>query len=185
MDNIHAAMSEEISKAFEADMAGVQEGIADAADASPMSLIAHAFLRLWTRLALETGQKLEMVPSQYSLGTYGGQMGWTLNNAALEGLDRIEIRGTHGKPHSLVAEQYTLDGAARARVLFSLGEEEVRGKPVFVSYLVYDEAVKKMDGTSVAGPLASALAAWSETIMTRNEKPLWEYARDNLECVGL
>ena len=178
-------MSEEISQVFEADMADVPEGTTDAKNAPPMSLVAHTFLRLWTRLALETGQKLEMEPSQYSLGTYGGQMNWTLNSAALEGLQRIEIRAVHGKPHSLVAELYELDGAERARVFFSLGEEEVRGKPVFVSYLVYDEAVKRMDRGSLTGHLARALQPWSQTIMAGSEAPLWEYARDKLECVGL
>ena len=178
-------MSEEISQVFEADMASVPAGTAEAADAPPMSLVAHAFLRLWTRLALETGQKLEMEPSQYSLGTYSGQMGWTLNNAAFKGLERIEIRAAHGKPYSLVAELYELDGAHRVRVLFSLGEEEVKGRPVFVSYLVYDEAVNRMDKGPLTGHLANALVPWSETIMTGSETPLWEYAREKLECVGL
>ena len=180
-------MSDDISQAFRTDVTTIPLPTSDAGDDSEraVQLMAHVFLRLWTRMALETGQKMHMSPSQYTIGTYNGKMNWMLNSSSLEGVDRIEIRSEQGKEHMLVAELYELNGQPRTRVFFSLAEDEVKGKPLFVTYLVYDEALKDFDKDSLATSLAAALPHWYQTLLTKSEGPLWEYARDKLECVGV
>jgi hypothetical protein len=181
------AMAEDISKSFRADVGMIApEALSGMEERDRvMSLVSHLFLRLWTRLTLETGHKLRMSPSQFELGTYKGQMNWILNEGALAGLDRIKIASGMGKGYSLIAEVYELKGVLRARVYLSLEEGEVKGEPVFVSYLVYDESAQGFDLGSLADAISPALPKWSETILTKREEPFWEFSKEHFECVGV
>lgn len=187
MDILSDTMADDISRSFRADLETIApEALAGMDErARVMSLASHLFLRLWTRLALETGQKLRMSPPQFELGTYKGQMNWIVNDGALDGLDSIKIASVLGKGYSLVAEVYELDGVLRARVSFSLEEDEVKGEPVFVSYLVYDEAASSFDLGSLADAISPVLPKWSETITTKKEDHLWDYSKEHFECVGM
>lgn len=180
-------MADDIAQSFRADIDTISpESLAGLEDRDRvMSLVCHLFLRLWTRLAMETGQKLRMTPSQFELATYKGKMNWIINEGALAGVDMIKMSSVMGKGYSLVAEAYELKKSLRCRVYFSLEEEEVKGQPVFVSYLVYDEAADDFDLGSLADALSPALPSWSETILIKKEEPLWEYSREHFECVGV
>ncbi len=180
-------MAEDISRNFRADVEAIApEELTDLEERDRvMSLVSHLFLRLWTRLALETGQKLRLTPPQFELGTYKGKMNWLLNEGALDGLEKVKLSSVMGKGYSLVAEVYELADKHRLRVYFSLEEDEVKGEPVFVSYLVYDEAASNLDLGGLADALAPALPSWFETIMTKKEEHLWEYSREHFECVGV
>jgi len=175
-------------KSFEADMSEMPkvEGESDTPRDRVMKSLAHAYLRLWTRLALESGQRLKLSPSQFNLGTYEGQMRWALN----EGVDYKEISqlsmgATFRKKHALVSETYIVKGEERARVFFSLEEEKMKGRPVFVSYLVYDAPLGEFRIASAMESLKPILPAWLETITSADDKPLWSACDDLLECVGI
>ena len=187
MDILSDTMADDISQSFREDLKTIAPEALTGMDerARVMSLVSHLFLRLWTRLTLETGQKLRMSPLQFELGTYKGQMNWTVNEDALVDLDSIKISSVLGKGYSLAAEVYELNSVLRARVYFSLEEDEVKGEPMFVSYLVYDEAASSFDLGSLAEALSSALPKWSETMMTKKEEPLWSYSKEHFECVGV
>lgn len=181
-------MSEEIVSTIEQDMGAVDaERLSAQEDVErSMKLIAHVFLRLWTRFAIETGQKLTLTPFQHSLGIYHGQMNWVLNESFNFGeLPQMELGTTYGRKHALVAEIYRSGEQDRARVFFSLEEEEVKGQPVAVSYLIYDSPVNDFSLDSLIGALKPAMPKWLETIMGRTDAPLWEHCRQNLECVGI
>ena len=180
-------MSQDIQRHFKADMDAIRaEAIGHLEGAArARSLMAHAFLCVWTRLTLDTGHKLEMSPSQYQIGTYRGKMNWLLNEGGLDGVDRLEISGSHGKEYSLVGEVYELGGVARARILFSFQEDEVRGKPVFVSYLLYDESARDFDIGALTDAMAPAMPKWVDTIYSASEEPLWSYSKERYECVGM
>jgi hypothetical protein len=187
MDILRDGMPDDISQSFRADMGTiVPETLAGMDERDRvMSLACHFFLRLWTRLALETGQKLRLTPSQFELGTYKGKMNWILNEGATTGIDKITLSSASGKGFSLVAEVYELASVLRSRVYFSLEEDEVKGQPMFVSYLVYDEAAGDFDVGSLVDLLSPVLPRWSETIVMKKEEPLWEYSREHFECVGV
>jgi len=187
MDILSDTMADDISQSFRADLKTIAPEALTGMDERTrvMSLVSHLFLRLWTRLVLETGQKLRMSPSQFELGTYQGQMNWIVNEDTLADLDSIKITSVLGKGHSLVAEVYELNNVLRARVYFSLEEDEVKGEPVFVSYLVYDEAASSFDLGSLSEAVSPSLPRWSETMMTKKEKPLWDYSKEHFECVGV
>jgi hypothetical protein len=151
-----------------------------------MKLFAHSFLRLWTRLALESGQRLNMSPSQFVLGIYEGQMRWVLNESVdYKGLAELSISGVSRRRHSLMAETYVQKGEERARVFFALEEEKVKNKPVYVNYLVYDETLKDFNLSAEIDGLKPIIASWLETIMTADDKPLWSACKEKLECVGI
>ena len=185
--HISDCMTQDIHRHLKSDMDAIPA--ADLSDlegvARARSLVAHAFLRVWTRLALDTGHKLRMSPSQYQVGTYKGKMNWHLNDDGLEGVDRLEISGGNGKEYSLVGEVYELEGVARARILFSFQEDEVKGKPVFVSYLLYDESAKDFDMGALTDAMAPAMPKWVDTIYSKSEEPLWNYSKEHFECVGM
>ncbi|HIH02017.1 TPA: hypothetical protein HA259_08140 [Thermoplasmata archaeon] len=180
-------MADDVAQSFRDDIGTiVPDALAGMEDRDRlMSLVSHMFLRLWTRLALETGQKLRVTPSQFELGTYKGKMNWILNEGALTDVDKLAISSVHGRGYSLVAEAYELEGALRARVYFSLEEEEVKGRPVYVSYLVYDEAARDFSLDRLVELLSPALPKWTETIMMKREEPLWDFSREHFECVGV
>jgi len=151
-----------------------------------MKLFAHAFLRLWTRLALESGQKLRMAPSQYVLGSYEGQMRWILNESVdYKGIAHIEMGATFRKRHSLIAETYVLKGDERARMFFSLEEERVKDRPVFVNYLVYDASLAEFDLSKAVSGIKPVLGSWIDTITTGEDGSLWKACKEKLECVGI
>jgi hypothetical protein len=187
MDILSATMADDISQSFRADVNTIApEALSGMEERDRvMSLVSHLFLRLWTRLTLETGQRLRMSPPQFELGTYKGQMNWTINEGALTGLDRIKIASVMGKGYSLIAEAYELKGVLRARVYLSLEEGDVKGEPVFVSYLVYDEAARDFDLGSLADAISPALPKWSETILMKKEEPLWAFSKEHFDCVGV
>ena len=187
VDHISIKMSQDIQRHFKADMDAIPSIAVDGLEglARAKSLVAHAFLRVWTRLVLDTGQKLRMSPSQYQLGTYRGKMNWILNEGGLDGVERLEIAGSHGRDYTLVGEVYVLEGTARARILFSFQEDEVKGKPVFVSYLVYDESAKDFDKGALASAMAPAMSKWADTITAKSGDPLWTYSKEHYECVGM
>lgn len=181
-------MTDDIVKEFEADMASVQvskvSGEKD--DERVMKLIAHMFLRVWTRIAIEAGQKLTMMPFQYSLGNYQGQMNWSVNEALnFAELPQIEMGTQYVRRHALVAEKYKVKDESRIRLVFAIEEEEVKGKPVAVNYLLYDSTLKAFKFESASDALKAAMPKWFETILTKTDTPLWEYCKDNLECVGV
>lgn len=180
-------MSQDIQRHFKADMETIptEEVSSLEGAARARSFVAHALLRVWTRLRLDTGHKLRMSPSQYQIGTYKGKMNWLLNESGLNDVDRLEISASHGKEYALVGEVYELEGVARARILFSFQEDEVRGKPVFVSYLLYDESAGDFDIGALADAMAPAMSKWVDTIYSKSEEPLWNYSKEHYECVGM
>jgi hypothetical protein len=181
-------MAEEIVKAFEADMASVPVAKVTGENDSEriMKLMAHMFLRVWTRLAIETGQKLTMTPFQYSLGTYPGQMNWSVNESLnFKELPQIEISAEYSRRHALVAESYKAKDEPRVRLLFAIEDDEVKGKPVAVNYLLYDSTLKAFKFESASDALKAAMPKWFETVITKTDDPLWEYCKENLECVGV
>lgn len=181
-------MSGSLVRSFEEDIAQIPqvEAKPDAPREAVMKLLSHAYLRLWTRLALESGQRLTLSPSQFTLGTYDGQMRWTLNDGVdFKSLPRLAMGATFRKKHSLVAETYFLKGEERVRLFFSLEEEKVKGRPVFVSYLVYDAPVGEFKLSAAMDALKPVLPAWLDTITSADDKPLWSACDGLLECVGI
>lgn len=180
-------MPEEFTKAVDADLADLKthEVMASSEHERAMKLMAHMFLRLWTRLAIETGQKLAVSPPQYSMGNYEGKMKWVLNEAVdFRSLDRIELGGNYGRAHALIGEIFNHKGEDRVRVIFALEEEQVRGSPVFVNYLVYDSSLVDFRVEKAFHSLRPSLASWSDTVLKKDDGPLWQFCRDKLECVG-
>jgi hypothetical protein len=180
-------MSHDLRQHVKADFDGIPSTVTFGLEGIDLakSLVAHALLRVWTRMALTTGQKMIMSPSQYALGIYKGKMNWILNEGSLEGVNRLEISGSHGRDYALVGEVYELDGVARARILFSFQEDEVKGKPVFVSYLVYDQSAKDFDMAGLTVILGPAMSKWADTVASGSEEPLWNYSKEHFECVGM
>jgi hypothetical protein len=181
-------MSEALLKAVDSDMSQIP--VASAKGDTPrdrvMRLLAHMLLRVWTRMALESGQKLSMSPSQYVLGTYDGQMRWTLSESVnYKGISQLSISGIAKRRYSLAAETYVLKGDERIRLMFSLEEEKVKNKPVYVNYLVFDAALEGFDLGAAIASLKPVLPKWLETIVTLDDKPLWDYCDSQLECVGI
>lgn len=151
-----------------------------------MKLFAHAYLRLWTRLALESGFRLRLSPMQFVLGSYEGQMNWRLNESVdFKRIAQLEMGGKFVKKHGLIAETYELKGEDRVRMFFALEEEEVKNRPVLVSYLVYDASIKEFDVKAAVEALKPALLPWLETITSADDAPLWTFCKDKLECVGI
>lgn len=181
-------MAEGIAKIVDSDMARIPVATVTAPTERDriLKLLAHAYLRLWTRLALESGQKLKLSPSQYVLGTYEGQMNWHLSETVdYSGLAQLQMGTTFRKTHLLVSETYMLKGDERVRVFFALEDERVRGKPVFVDYLVYDAALGEFDLGKVVDALKPLLPSWLETITSADDGPLWRACEEKLECVGI
>lgn len=181
-------MADEFMRAFEADMASIPVARVTGEDDSEriMKLMAHMFLRIWTRFAVETGQKLTMTPFQYSLGIYHGQMNWAVNEALnFRELPQIELGGAYGRKHALVAEMYTAKDESRVRLVFSLEDEEVKGRPVAVNYLLYDSTLKDFSFESARDAVRAVMPKWFETVTTRTDAPLWGFCKENLECVGV
>lgn len=175
-------------KSFEDDMSGLPkvEAGSDTPRDRAMKSLAHAYLRLWTRLALESGQRLALSPSQFALGTYEGQMRWVLNEGVdYKGMSQLSMGATFRKRHALVSETYVVKGEERVRVFFSLEEEKVKGRPVFVSYLVYDAPLGEFSAIAAMEALKPILPAWLETITSADDKPLWSACDELLECVGV
>lgn len=181
-------MSDGLWKTIDGDMATVPP-VAEKGDTErdrTMKTLAHAFLRLWTRLALESGFRLRLQPTPFSLGTYDGQMRWSLtDNVDFKRLPQIELGGRFKKKHALVAETYVLKGEERVRLFFALEEEEVKGRPVLVSYLVYDASLKDFNLKAAIDALKPAVAPWLDTIITADDGPLWSFCKEKLECVGI
>ncbi len=151
-----------------------------------MKLFAHTFLRLWTRLALESGQRLKLSPSQFVLGSYEGKMRWTLSESVdYKGIAHIELGATFRKKHALIGETYVIKGEERARMFFALEEERVKDRPVYVNYLVHDVPLKEFDIVQAIAGLKPVLPSWLETISTAEDNPLWRACEEKLECVGI
>lgn len=181
-------MAEALMKMLDADMAQIPPVLSkgETDRNRTMKILAHAFLRLWTRLALESGQRLNLSPSQFVLGTYEGQMKWILNDTVdYKGIAQFGLGGTFKRRHSLIAETYVQKGEERVRLFFALEDEKVKNKPVFVNYLVYDSSLKDFDLNSALSVLKQVIPQWIETIMTADDKPLWSTCKEKLECVGI
>ena len=182
-------MSEALFKQVDADIATIPQVTMSKGDTERdriMRLLAHTYLRLWTRLALESGFRLRLSPMQFVLGTYEGQMNWHLNESVdFKRIARLELGGKFKKMHGLVAETYELKGDERVRLFFSLEEEEIKNRPVLVSYLVYESSMKEFDVKAAVNSLKPVLPSWLETITSGDDAPLWDYCKDKLECVGI
>jgi hypothetical protein len=181
-------MSEGLFRSVDADMETIPsvESKGDSDRSRTMKILAHAFLRLWTRLALESGFRLRLQPTQFSLGTYEGKMKWNLSDSVdYSRVPQLELGGKFKRKHALIAETYELKGEERVRLFFALEEEEVRNRPVLVDYLVYDIGLKNFDLKSAIDALKPALPAWLDTITSADDAPLWNYCKEKLECVGI
>jgi hypothetical protein len=181
-------MSEGLMKSVDADIESIPfaqvKGSSERDRA--MKLFAHGFLRLWTRLALESGQRLKMAPSQYVLGNYEGHMRWSLNeNVDYKGIAHIEMGATFRKKHALIGETYILKGDERARLFFSLEQEKVKERPVFVNYLVFDAPLAEFDIVKAFAGLKPILVGWIETMTSGEDDALWKVCKETLECVGI
>jgi hypothetical protein len=181
-------MVEGLYKSVDADMETIPPVVSkgDTERDRTMKLLAHTFLRLWTRLALESGFRLRLQPTQFSMGSYDGQMKWNLNDTVdFKRIPQLELGGKFKKKHALVAETYELKGEDRVRLFFALEDEEVKNRPVLVNYLVYDIDMKRFDVKAAMEALKPVLPSWLETITTADDGPLWKFCKDNLECVGI
>lgn len=179
-------MSEDTERLFKADVASIpQEPLTSLPDDwRGRHLVAQTFLRLWTRLALETGRRLRMEPSQYSIGTYKGKMNWVINEGGLDGIDRIELADEKDKAYMLVAEIYESKGVPRTRIFFSLQEDEVKGKPVYVNYLVSDQMLKDFRPETMADSIVTVLPKWADALILGEPGLLVDQAKEHYECVG-
>lgn len=181
-------MPEDIAKIVEADMESIlsERVLASSERERAMKLLTHMMLRLWTRFALESGDRLDLTPSQFTLGTYEGKMNWILNETAnFRSMNEIELGAKYRMRHSLIAEIYTQKDEGRVRLVFALEEEEIKGKPVFVNYLVYESSLAAFRLESALSLIKPALPSWLKTILTKNEDPLWRFCKDTFECVGV
>lgn len=182
-------MPDSLSKMLDADVATIPAVTVSKDDTQRdrvMKLLAHTYLRLWTRLALESGFRLRLSPMQFVLGSYEGQMKWHLNESVdFKRIAQLEIGGRFKKKHGLIAETYELKGEDRVRLFFALEEEEVKNRPVLVNYLVYDASMKEFDVKAIVDALKPVLPAWLETITSADDDPLWDFCREKLECVGI
>jgi hypothetical protein len=181
-------MSEGLARLIEEDMSQIPSvtGKGGSNRDRVMKLIAHTFLRLWTRVALETGQKLTMSPSQFVVGTYEGQMRWMLNETVdYRGIAQLSLTGVSKRRYVLNGETYIQKGEERGRMVFALEEEKVKDRPVFVNYLVYDAPLNEFDVHGAVENLKIIMPKWLETIITSDDRPLWEACREHLECVGV
>jgi len=181
-------MHEDIAKTVEADMESIlaERVLASSERERAMKLLTHMMLRLWTRFALESGSRLVLTPSQFTLGTYEGKMNWILNETAnFRSMNLIELGAKYRMSHSLVAEIYTLKREESVRLVFALEEEDIKGKPVFVNYLVYENSLAAFGLESALSSIKPALPSWLRTILTKNEDSLWRFCKDTLECVGV
>jgi len=182
-------MTDGLLKLVDADIATippVTQAKGDTERDRVMKLLAHAYLRLWTRLALESGFRLRLSPVQFVLGSYEGQMNWRINESIdFKRIAQLELGGRFKKKHGLIAETYELKGSERVRLFFSLEEEEIKNRPVLVSYLVYDAAMTEFDVKAALEVLKPVLPAWLETIISADDAALWDYCREKLECVGI
>ncbi|OGS44686.1 MAG: hypothetical protein A3K76_01975 [Euryarchaeota archaeon RBG_13_57_23] len=181
-------MSEGLSKLVEADMSQIPKVVGKGGSDRDrvMKLLAHAFLRLWTRIALESGQKLTMSPSQFVVGTYEGQMRWVLNETVdYRGIAQLSLTGVARRRYVLTGETYIQKGEERGRMVFALEEEKVKDRPVYVNYLVYDAPLTEFDINGALENLKLVVPKWLETIMSNDDGPLWNACKDQLECVGV
>jgi hypothetical protein len=181
-------MPEALLKSFDKDIEAIHAAYVSASTPreKAMKILSHFFLRIWTRLYLESGQKLTLAPPQFAIGTYEGKMNWVLNETYdFKALSQIQLGTKYGKRHVLVAEVYAVKGDDKARLSFALEEEEVRGRPVFVNYLLHEGSVKDFKLEEHATGLRLALEPWLQTILTKADKPLWEFCKSQLECVGV
>ncbi|UCE91029.1 MAG: hypothetical protein JSV90_06295 [Methanobacteriota archaeon] len=180
-------MTDEISQQFKADVAAIStEPLEGSSDENRVKrLVAQVFLRLWTRLALETGRRLRMNPSQFAVGTYKGKMSWAVNEGCLDALQRVELGDDRGKGYMLVAEVYEFDDEIRTRIFFSLQEDEVKGEAVYVNYLVADMGAKDFSPKAVADSMQAVLPKWAEALMSGDDGPLVSHAKEHFECVGV
>ncbi len=100
-------MPENLSKAIDADITTIPAVTVSKGDTERdrvMKLLAHTYLRLWTRLALESGFRLRLSPMQFVLGTYEGQMKWHLNESVdFKRIAQLELGGKFKKKHGLIA----------------------------------------------------------------------------------
>jgi hypothetical protein len=181
-------MPEDIAKTVEADMESIlsERVLASSERERAMKLLTHMMLRLWTRFALESGHRLVLTPSQFTLGTYEGKMNWILNETAnFRSMNEIELGAKYRMRHSLIAEIYTQKDEGRVRLVFALEDEEIKGKPVLVNYLVYDEPLNSFKLEAALASLRPALPNWLKTILTKSDNPLFGYCKEQLECVGV
>ena len=177
-------MTDDVAQMVESDMRAipVEETAASGDRELALKLSAHMFLRLWTRIAIETNQRFDLIPSQFVLGTYDGQMRWSLSPSVnFDNVTQIEIGTKYARRHALVAESYNHDDEDRVRFRFSIEEEEVRGEPVFVEYLVYDESARNFNLGAAVEALKPALWKWFETITRRDDAHLLEYCKAQLD----
>src|SRR4030066_452979 len=168
-------MSEGLSKLVEADMSQIPKVVGKGGSdrGRVMKLLAHAFLRLWTRIALESGQKLTMSPSQFVVGTYEGQMRWVLNETVdYRGIAQLSLTGVARRRYILTGETYIQKGEERGRRVFALEGEKVKDRPVYVNYLVYDAPLPELDINGALENLKLIVPKWLETIPSNNHGPL-------------
>lgn len=181
-------MSDGVLRQIDADMTTIPpiSGKGDSSRVKVMKTLAHAYLRLWTRLALASGQRLELSPNQFELGTYDGQMKWSLNESVdFKDVSQLLMGASFKKRHDLTAETYVQKGDERVRIFFALEEERIRDRPVFVNYLVYDVPIKEFSLAEVIQNLKGVVPQWLETITSADDAPLWDVCRAKLECVGI
>ncbi len=181
-------MSEGLSKLVEDDMSQIPQvvGRGGSDRDRAMKEMAHVFLRLWTRIALESGQKLTMSPSQFVVGTYEGQMRWVLNETVdYRGIAQLSLTGVAKRRYVLTGETYIQKGDERGRMVFALEEEKVKDRPVYVNYLVYDAPLNEFDIRGAVENLRLIVPKWLETILSNDDQPLWKACKEQLECVGI
>jgi hypothetical protein len=181
-------MSEDLLKSFDKDIEAIHAAYVSASSPGEraMKVFAHLLLRVWTRLYLESGQKLSLTPPQFLLASYEGKMNWVLNETYdFKALSQIQLGTKYGKRHGLVVEVYAVKKDDKVRLSFALEEEEVRGRPVFVNYLLHEGSVRNFELEEYATGLRPSLEPWLQTILAKDDKPLWEFCKSQLECVGV
>ena len=181
-------MSEGLARLVEEDMSQIPQVVGKSGSDRDrvMKLLAHSFLRLWTRIALESGQKLSMSPSQFVVGTYEGQMRWVLNETVdYRGIAQLSLTGVARRRYVLTGETYIQKGEERARMVFALEDQKVKDRPVYVNYLVYDAPLSEFEIRGAVENLKLIMPKWLETITSNDDGPLWTACEEQLECVGI
>lgn len=181
-------MSEGLAKLVDEDMSQIPQVVGKSGSDRDrvMKLLAHSFLRLWTRIALESGQKLSMSPSQFVVGTYEGQMRWVLNETVdYRGIAQLSLTGVARRRYVLTGETYIQKGEERARMVFALEDQKVKDRPVYVNYLVYDAPLSEFEIRGAVENLKLIMPKWLETITSNDDGPLWTACEEQLECVGI
>lgn len=148
--------------------------------------LSMLFLKIWMRFAIDSGLKMGLTPPDEEFALYEGKNSWKLSEGFnFSALAELIIQHDVPREHSLRAESYVLQGRERTRIIFSLEEERIRDQPILVNYLVYDSLAKDFEIAQAIENLRPGLLKWYLTIAENEPSILWNFCKENYECIGV